>query len=200
MAKYGAKRPAFATIKSEPENALPTYDPASIIGRLIKAEITPQFASGKLYADDALAESADEFVSADSTFETDDMTDPVAEKVYGCKVINQEVHYKSGDTPPYGGLAFYVTLMRKGVKSFKGYFYPRAKATLGGDSAQTKGDNITFGTTTTKFTITECNTGDWKITKEFKTEQQAIAWCDSKLGGTPVPPDPDDDPPTTGDN
>jgi len=195
MAKYGAKRPIFAPILTEPDDALPTYGAYAIIGRLIKADVTPTFASGKLYADDALAESVDEFVQAACAMETDDMTDVIAQKIYGAEVENGEVQYKTGDTPPRGGLAFYVTLMRKGVKSYKGYYYPAVKATLGNENAQTKGDNITFGTSSTNFTIFACNTTDWRITKEFATEQAAVAWCNTKLGSTPAPitPPVDDD-------
>jgi len=199
MAKYGARRPIFAPIKTEPEGKLPTYDAYSIIGRLIKADVTPTFASGKLYADNELAESVDEFVNATCAMETDDITDGVSQKIYGAKVVDGEVHYKTGDTPPRGGLAHYVTIMRKGGKSYKGFYYPVVQATIGTDNAQTKGDNITFGTSNPSFTIFPSNTTAWRITKEFKTEAEAITWCNQKLGGTAKPPaDPPSDPPTGG--
>ena len=183
MASFGAKNPYFNTIKDEPEGALPTYDTAGPvkIGRLVKADLTVSLASGKLYADDELAESVDEFSSGSVAMETDDMVDDVAGKVYGCEVAGKEVHYKAGDSAPLGGLAYYKVLMRKSVKLFKGYFYPRVKAILGNDSAATKADSITFGTNSTTFTVFRCNSDDWRITEEFDTEAEAIAWVKEKL-------------------
>lgn len=183
MASFGAKRPYFNTIATEPENALPTYAATGPvqIGRLVKADLTVNMASGKLYADDELAESVDEFSSGSLAMETDDVEDDVASKVYGCTVSEKEVHYKASDSAPMGGLAYYKVLMRKGVKLFKGYFYPRVKAVLGNDSAATKADSITFGTNSTTFTVFRCNSDDWRITEELATEAEAIAWVKEKL-------------------
>ena len=127
MASFGAKYPHFSKIKTEPDDALPTYEGPVNIGRLVKADLTVNLASGKLYADDELAESVDEFSSGSVAMETDDMTDDVAAEVYGCTVEEKKVHYKAGDSAPLGGLAYYKVLMRKGVKLFKGYFYPRVR-------------------------------------------------------------------------
>ena len=63
MASFGAKYPHFSKIKTEPDDALPTYEGPVNIGRLVKADLTVNLASGKLYADDELAESVDEFSS-----------------------------------------------------------------------------------------------------------------------------------------
>ena len=72
--------------------------------------------------------------------------------------------------------------LRGGVRYFKGVFHPLVKAILGNDSAATKGSSITFGTSATTFTVFRCNSGAWRITKEFTTESECIAWCDTKLG------------------
>jgi len=188
MASFGAKYIRFNKIKEEPDGKLPIYERAGTVtlGRLVKADLTVNLASGKLYADDELAESVDEFSSGSLAAETDDMEDAAASAVYGCTVTDGEVHFKRGDSPPMGGLAYYKVLMRKGVKFFKGFFYPRVKAALGNDTAQTKGDSITFGTNSTTFTIFGSNSDDWRIWKTFKTEAEAVAWVDKKLEGGPA--------------
>ena len=198
MASFGAKYIRFNKIKEEPDGKLPIYEKggAVTLGRLVKADLTVNLASGKLYADDELAESVDEFSSGSLAAETDDMEDDVASTVYGCTVTDGEVHFKRGDSPPMGGLAYYKVLMRKGVKFFKGFFYPRVKAALGNDTAQTKGDSITFGTNSTTFTIFGSNSDDWRIWKTFKTEDEAKAWVDEKLEGeeqTDPPKEPEED-------
>lgn len=185
MASFGAKYIRFNQIAEEPDGELPIYKAggAVTLGRLVKADLTVNLASGKLYADDELAESVDEFSSGSLAAETDDIEDAAASAVYGCTVTDGEVHFKRGDSPPMGGLAYYKVLMRKGVKFFKGFFYPRVKAALGNDTAQTKGDSITFGTSSTTFTIFGSSSDDWRIWKTFKTEKEAKAWVDEKLAG-----------------
>ena len=185
MASFGAKYIRFNKIVDEPDGQLPVYKDggAVTLGRLVKADLTVNLASGKLYAEDELAESVDEFSSGSLAVETDDMEDTAATEVYGCTVTDGEVHFKRGDSPPMGGLAYYKVLMRKGVKFFKGFFYPRVKAALGNDTAQTKTDSITFGTNNTTFTVFACESGDWRLTEEFQTEPEVIAWIKEKLKG-----------------
>ena len=183
MASFGAKNPYFAPIESEPEGTLPVYKGEPVkIGRLVKADLTLTMASGKLYADDELAESAEEFVSGSIAMETDDILDTVASVNYGATVKEKTVVYNTSDNPPPGGLAYYKKLMRHGKLVFKGLFFPRVKAALGNDAAQTKADSITFGTSTTNFTVSNANNGDWRFTEEFETEDAALAWVKAMLG------------------
>ena len=183
MASFGAKNPYFAPIESEPEGKLPVYKGEPVkIGRLVKADLTLTMASGKLYADDELAESAEEFVSGSIAMETDDILDTVASVIYGATVKEKTVVYNTSDNPPPGGLAYYKKLMRHGKLVFKGLFFPRVKAALGNDAAQTKADSITFGTSTTNFTVSNANNGDWRFTEEFETEDAALAWVKAMLG------------------
>lgn len=186
MASFGAKHPHFAKIVEEPEGQLPVYDGNPLrLGRLVKAELSVTMASGKLYADDVLAESLEEFINGSLAEETDDMTDEVASEVYGAEVKDKEVHYNSGDSAPVGGHTYYKVLKRRGKTVYKGYFYPRVQAALGNDTAQTKTDSITFGTTNTTFTVFPCENGDWRITEEFDKEKDAQIWVKEKLGKKP---------------
>ena len=183
MASFGAKYPHFAKIKEEPEGQLPVYEGTPLrIGRLVKAELSVNMASGKLYADDELAENVEEFISGSVAEETDDMTDEVASAIYGAETKDGEVHYKTGDSAPVGGHTYYKALKRRGKTVYKGYFYPRVQAALGNDTAQTKTDSITFGTTNTTFTVFACDNGIWRITKEFDKEKDAQDWVIEKLG------------------
>ena len=185
MASTGLRHPYFNPAVEEPEGKLPVYknqEPVRI-GRLVKADLAVNLASGKLYADDKLAESVEEFSSGSITMETDDMKDSVAAVVYGCKVDGKMVRYNTGDDPPAGGLAYVKRHIRQKKTFYKGYFYPLVKAAPGNDTAQTKTDNITFGTTNTTFTVFACETGDWRLTEEFPTEAEAIAWIKEKLKG-----------------
>lgn len=190
MAQFGAKRPRFAPVASTPAGALPTYDAdkAVTIGKLVKADLSVTNASGELYADDALAEKVDMFASGVLALETDDKTDEVHAAIHGATKDTEsgEVTDSDSDNAPRGGVTYYKVIIRNGVRYYKGVFLPLCKAILGNDSAATKGSSITFGTSATSFTVFRCDSGAWRITKEFTgegAEANCISWCDSKLAG-----------------
>jgi len=187
MAQFGAKRPIFAPVATTPDGALPTYNAEKkvVIGKLVKADLTVTNASGELYADDALAEKVDMFASGSLALETDDKTNEVHAALHGATLDEEtsEVTDSDGDVAPRGGVTYYKVIIRNGVRVFKGVFLPLCNAILGNDSAATKGSSITFGTSATTFTVFRCNSGAWRITKEFTDEAAVIAWCDEKLGG-----------------
>lgn len=182
MAKFGAKHPCFAPIATEPDNAAPTYGVGAEIGKLVAANLTVNLASGELFADDILAEQLSEFASGTLVMETDDMVAEIAGMVYGATVNGNRVTYNKGDTAPLGGLGYYKVMMRNGVKYYEGYYYPKVRAALGNDNAQTRGNSITFSTTSTTFTVFAPNAGDWRETETFTTEEAAKLWIENKLG------------------
>lgn len=188
MAQFGAKRPRFAPVATTPDNALPTYnyESAVTIGKLVAANLTVTNASGELYGDDALAEKIDMFASGSLELQTDDKTAEVHAALHGAALDDEsdELTDSDSDVAPRGGLAYYKVLIRNGVRVYQGVFHPLVNAILGNDSAATKGSSITFGTSTTTFTVFRCNSGAWRIRKEFSSEADVIAWCDTKLGNT----------------
>ncbi len=184
MAQFGAKYPCFAPFAAtdaEPANALPKYGKMVTVGRLVAANLTVNLATGELFADDALTEQVSEFASGNIAMETDDMLDDVASVVYGATAVEKKVTYNKGDTPPYGGLGYYKVLMRDGKKLFKGYYYPKVRAAIGNDNAQTRGNSITFGTANTAFTVFAANNGAWRITEIIETEDAAKTWVETQL-------------------
>lgn len=189
MASFGAKFPYFCPVAEEPEGARPIYAGTPVrIGRLVKADLTVNLASGKLFADDVLSESVDEFASGSIAMETDDMVDDIAAVVYGAAVEDGTVRYNVGDDPPKGGLGYLKKLMRRKTVLYKAYFYPLVKAALGNDTAQTKTDSITFGTASTTFTVFACETGAWRDTHETKTEAEALEWLKAQFKTSAQPP------------
>lgn len=176
MPKIGACYPCFKAEKAQT---------GVVIGKLVSANLTINFASGELYADDELSEKVNEFASGSIAMETDDLVDEVAEQIYDCKVNEGEVTYNTADNPPRGCLSYYKTLMRKGVKSYKGYYYPVVQAALGNDNAQTKGSSITFSTSSTSFTVFADDNGDWRKTKTFETAEEAKNWINTQCNITP---------------
>ena len=172
MAKYGANYPCFKADNSAT---------GIVIDKLVSASETPQVASGELYADDERAEAASETVGATLALETADLTLEKAAAIYGSTIRNGVLVSSKYDEAPLGKIAFYTALMRKGVKYYVGYIYPKAKAALGNQSFQTKGNNITFSTTSTTFTVFTDDDGEWKHTKEFDSALAAKEWINEQL-------------------
>lgn len=184
MAAIGARYPLFAPFSGEePEAALPKYGEKVVLGKLVKADVTITNAKGELYADDVLAESVEEFASGTVAMETDDMTLEVGKVIYGATLDEEEktLTNKGDDVIPYGGLTYVKNIRRKGVPVFKGYFFPKVKASIGNDNAATKGSAITFGTTPVTFTVFQSNEGTWRQMAEFATFAEAKAWCEGKF-------------------
>lgn len=187
MAGFGARYIKFAPFSGdEPSDALPKYGAAVSLGRLVKAELSVQMASGKIYGDDVLDESVDEFISATLGVETTDMTLETESAIFGSKLSGAEETKKelvdsSADVIPYGGIVYIKVLMRKGKKVFRAYYLPKAKATIGTDTANTKTESIAMSSTPVSFTVFEPNTGDWRYRQEFETFAAAKEWCDGKL-------------------
>lgn len=175
MAEFGAKYPCF---KQNGKNT------GVVIGKLVAANLTVNLASGELYADDSLAEQLSEFANGSVAMETDNMADDIASEVYGATVSEGEVTYNKDDTPPEGVLAYYKSLMVSGERKFRGFVYPKAKAAIGNDNAQTRGSSITFQTAKTTFTIFPDDNGDWRKTKTFDTETAAVTYVKTACGIT----------------
>lgn len=185
MAAFGAKYMKWAVITKEEDGKLPTYGEAKTLGALVKADLTVNFASGELYADDKLQEKLDEFVSGSLAAEVDELDDEIAGAIYGATVNEEgEKIDNTADNVPYGGLAYYKTLMKNGKKFYRAYFYPKTKAALGNDNAATKANGITFATAPVSFTVYEPNTGDWRYTFRADEEKDVVDWIDKKLSGT----------------
>lgn len=181
MSKIGCNHPCFAPIATQPASSLPTYSSGVVIGKLVEANLSVTLMSGKLFADDGVAESVDEFSSGSLAMAFDDMSDAVTRTLFDKSLSGDDTVDNVDDTPPYGGLAYYKSLRKNGVNYWKGYFYPKARATLGNDNVSTKTQSVNFQNEGVTFAIERCNSKDWRIvSQDFTTEAAAIAWVESK--------------------
>ncbi len=184
--KTGMKLPKFAVIKTEPANALPTYDTEIVtIGEAITGNLTVNQASGELYSDDALNIKVTDFSNGSLSLETDGLDDEVATVIFGATSAEGLVTYSAGDVAPNGGLTYYVPMRDKtGTAYYKGYYFPKVQAAMGNDNASTRGSSISFQTASTTFTVMKCNSEVWMQTEILETESAAVTWCETKLGKT----------------
>lgn len=187
MAVFGCCYPRFAPFQGEePTDAKPTYGTVIGLGTLVSANVTVNIATGELYGDNKIVEKVSEFASGEAAIETDDVSLEDAATIYGATYSEEGgLVDNDGDTPPYGGLAYYKTLQLNGVTTYEGYFYPKVKANLGNDSTSTKGSSITLNSTSITFSIFPPNIGDWRKRKRFTEEADVQSWCNSNFAATP---------------
>lgn len=186
MATYGAKYIKFALLKTEPDDAIPTYENAVQIAELQKLTDNPTYSEGKQYGDDRLVEYVSEFNEADVDLEVTDLDNQMQSTIFGATLsgenTNEELAFGGSDTAPYGGLGAVICRMRGNVKTYQGVLYTKVKASMQGEEFTTKGDNITLAGGKLKFKATEPKFGKWKIKSAmFPTLESAKSWVDTKL-------------------
>lgn len=182
MASIGLKYMAWAPMATEPDNAVPTYGAGVVLGKAISTNLAVTNAEGELYADDKLAEYVAEFASATLTAEVDNIELENQALLYGATYNDGEIQFFSNDTAPYGGIGGYQVLLVNGVKKYRTWFFPKAKASIPNIDTATKGASISFGTQPINERVMAPAYGPWYIVKEFSDEASAKAYIDTVLG------------------
>lgn len=183
MAKMGLKYYVWAKMKTEPMDAVPTYEQGRIMGKMVSINVTVNNSEGELYADDMLAEYASEFSSAEMTTEVDNISLADQAEMYGATYTEEgELNHYSNDTPPYAAIGGLQVLMVGGKRKYRVWIYWKAKAIMPDFDGSTKGDSISFGTEPLKSKIMAPNYGPWYTAKEFADEEAATAYLNTKLG------------------
>lgn len=96
MASFGAKYPHFSKIKTEPDDALPTYEGPVNIGRLVKADPHRKPCLRQALRRRRARRERGRVLVRSVAMETDDMTDDVAAEVY-------RVYRRGEESPLQGG-------------------------------------------------------------------------------------------------
>lgn len=181
MAKIGFKRFYWAKMKTEPETSVPTYEKGMRLGKSVSCNVAVANAEGELYADDQLAEYIAEFSSGQLTAQVDNITLDKQAAVYGAQFVDDELLHNVNDTPPYGGVGGFQTLMVEGKRKFRAWVYTKTKASIPDEDSTTRGNNVSFGTQPIDMKIMAPNYGPWKRVKEFDTEAAADAYVQTWL-------------------
>lgn len=186
MAKIGAGHLCFAPWENEGSSTtLPTYKSGVKLHKLATANLSIQYTEGEYYADDEIAEEGREFLRGDLETEIDRLEPERASTVFGSTYDAESGLIDSTkDNAPFGGLAYYQTLSRSGVKFYRVRYYPKARGVMGADNSTTKGSSITFAGETLSFRIYEPENKQWRITKEFSTLEEAVSYIHTTLNIT----------------
>lgn len=183
--KMGANKPYFAPITQENEGTFPTYGTPEAFSEIVSVTEALEFAEASFYSNNRKSESSRVFKSGTLTYANKGLSPDIIAKIYGAKLTEEgELHYGANNAAPRIGFGFYRELEDNGVRFYEGVYYPACKASLEGESDNTRGENITYeGNTTVMEVYALGNTdGDWKITEIFETADEAEAWVKEKLG------------------
>ena len=180
MAKMGLKYMVCAPMATEPDNAVPTYSAGKVLGKMVSMNVAVSNSEGELYADDMLSEYVSEFASAELTAEVDNITLANQAELYGAQVVNDEFQARPDDVPPQICVGGIQVLMVGGMRKYRAWFYPKAKAIMPDLDGATKGSSISFGTQPIKMKVMAPKFGPWYYAKEFDTEAAAKAYVDTK--------------------
>lgn len=193
-AKIGVGYLMFAPFATEPTDALPTYEIDKLVelGRTVAANLTVNMSSGQDFANNRLTEDVNKFASGTLATEIDHMDLQTESIVYGSTYdeTTGTLSDSDSDDPPYGGAAYHQLLMINGVEKFRGVFFPKVKAVVGQDNAQTRASSLTFQHSNPSFTIFKPTFGKWRYREDFDTEAEVLAWQREMLGVTEPAPGP----------
>lgn len=171
--------------------ALPKYEAPVNLGALNQVNETLNFNEASAYGDNVRKAYVKQFRDGTLAVETLYLSHENAAKISGATLDEEnenDLPFNADDTPPYGGLAFFVTKLKddeSGTVYYQGVWYPKVKANIEGDTFQTKGDSITLTNDKLSFAVFACNAGDYKIkSDELATEAEAIAWVNEKIKAT----------------
>ncbi len=179
MAFYGLSNPFMAKFNPETE----AYSDGFKCGKAISTNITPNYSTAVLYADNAEDERVDEFINAAVEVGTDRLPATAVPILFGhTKNSADEIVSNAEDIGSFVGYGFYQSQMEDGVKKYQGCLICKIKFTEGQTSYQTKGENIVFQTPTLTGSATARKDGTWMIKSDMFTNlSQTIAWIKGKL-------------------
>ena len=192
MAAIGLRNIYFNKIKSEAENAAPTYETTGggVLGGLVSANMTLTYADGEAYADDKLEDEIHDFVNGLLETELFDLSEEKYALLFGAKKEEGgELSESGSDIANMGGLGYARTIRRKvdGVMKtmWKGYFYPKVQPRKPtSENATAKQGSVTYNNDGISFRIFEANNGVYRTIKSFATEAEYETWIKEKLGIT----------------
>ena len=193
MAKYGARYSRWAPWASDFEDtdstALPRYGDVVNVGQLNKASENLNFNEGSLPGDDQIVLYEKLFKDGTVDVESVYLAVKDAAEMLGASCDDENgLAHGDDDKPPYGGYGNITHHVSKTKSYFQSIFYPKVKATISGETLETRGDSINFNADKLSFHLESPACRKYKIVKDFETEAAAQAYIDSLFAGTAAVP------------
>lgn len=177
MARIGLKYLRYSLLNENDRVVEP-----KTFGKAVDCKVTINKNSGKLHADDALAESDYSFKDGTIALTVADDDDTVFAEVLGHTLSTDgEMVRNANDEAPYVAIGRILTKMVNGVKKYKVEFLHKVKFSEPNTDEKTKGESIEFGTPAIEGAIHTLANGDWSIAKTFTDYDEASTYLDGLL-------------------
>lgn len=185
MAKVSFRNPKYVvvTVSTNDGAETETLGTVKTIGKGINMNTTINTSDAELYADDGLAEYDTEFVDGSMTLEADDMEDDVEKDLLGSAVgTDGDVLSKSTDVASYVRIGGVIGRSKSGIKQYRAVIYLKVKFGIPADNFSTKGQTITYGTTSLVGKLSKNCRDEWRYkSKWVDTPEEAVTLLDTKL-------------------
>lgn len=186
MAYIGMRHPVFAPVESYEPGSI-SYGEGVVLGKAIGATLTLQRTDTSLYADDMKAEADNSVTGGTVSLELDDIKHEDAMKALGLikRTVNgKEVYSTSGQAAPYGGCGWIRERKINGVISYVVQWVHRLQLGQNTKNAATKGQTITYQTTTLDGEVLGAQVDESMETFyvdeiPMETIAEAITWLDT---------------------
>lgn len=202
--QYGARGARFAPFAADyvpTAGQAPTYGAPVSFAPLVKVTESPSFNTVKAYGDDRVTGQMSEFKECPIAIEVNDLPIDTAKAVLGGNVGEDGALIRSTeDTIPFGGFCYHIHALLPDVnkKVWRSYFFPRVQATMQGHDYSTKGESVVLSNEKLTLNAMAAMDNNWRYdSPDFDTEEQAIAWENTKFGVTTPAVDPEADPEAT---
>ncbi len=184
MAFIGLRKPYVAKY----DRSTNAYSDGFRYSHAVSMNVTPNYSEASLYGDDEQVEYEKSFTNANIELGTTSTPIQAANVMFGHEVdlVNNKVIFKATDDPNYVGVGAVVPEKVDGVRKFIGVVFPCVKFSDSAESYNTKGDQLQFGTPTISGLGIPDASGEWKITRTYDNESDAMLFVMGFLGISPT--------------
>lgn len=192
LAAIGLRYSVYAPLTENEETGEYSYGIGKRGRKLIKADIKINVSDGKLYADDNVAESAREFIDGTMNINQDDLNNTMRKDFLGNTTENitvgteeiEELSSSDTDTPPFIGYGFVQSKIIDNTRMYRAVFFTKVQFGEPDESAETKGEKISWQSPVLTGAILRRNDGKWKEEITVPSLATAIAYIKSKVNLT----------------
>ena len=189
MAQIGLRYPVYAALTEDEQAGTFTYAAGKVAAKAIKVEMNLNIADSPLYADDTIAERVREFIDGTMTFTADDLDDTVKSEWLGSELVDETVDsanikvLKSNteDLPGYFGFGCIIPKVKNKTRKYRAILFTKVQFSEPNETAETKGQNISWQTPAIEGKIMRRVDGNWKEEITVDSLTLAKAWLAQKL-------------------
>lgn len=161
-----------------------TYGDPLRYGKAVAMTVTPNYAEGSSYADDAQDEYDKEYTNADITLGTNYVPIKAEPILFGHEIDEETGHviYNANDQSNEVGVGIMRVEKINGARKYTAIFIFKAKFSEPSEDYETKGESITYKTPSISGKATPIDDGRWKESKICDTMTDALSWIYSMFG------------------